>query len=280
MTEPRAPRPRRPGGRGRRAARRGGARAAATIVLTGGSTPRRAPTSTRRRSSPTGARPRSGGATSAACRPTTSSRTTGSPKRRCSTGSRRQPEVHRIRGELQPADAAGEYEQRSSTASTLDLLLLGLGPDGHVASLFPGSPQLAERERRVTSGEAGLEPFVDRVTMTLPTLLSAAGSSFLVAGAGKAEAVERAFRRRDQRGRAGEPAPRRARRRSTSTSTPPRGRPTGARPEDRRGPQLAASPARCARAPAAPARCRRRRRPRGTRRAPRTTRAPPRPPRA
>ena len=71
--------------------------------------------------------------------------------------------------------------------------LLGLGPDAHVASLFPGSPQLAERERRVTSGPAGLEPYVDRVTMTLPMLLSIARLILLVTGADKAEAVARAF---------------------------------------------------------------------------------------
>jgi 6-phosphogluconolactonase len=104
-----------------------------------------------------------------------------------------EPDVHRIRGELEPADAAGEYD-RKLDGVTLDLLLLGLGPDGHVASLFPGSPQLLERERRVTSGEAGLEPFVDRVTMTLPTLLSARQIVFIVTGADKAGAVVRAFR--------------------------------------------------------------------------------------
>jgi 6-phosphogluconolactonase len=105
----------------------------------------------------------------------------------------REPEVHRIRGELQPADAAGEYEKELDGVE-LDFLLLGLGPDGHMASLFPGSPQLEERERLVTSGLAGLEPWVDRVTLTLPALLSARRIVFLVTGPDKATAVERAFR--------------------------------------------------------------------------------------
>ena len=104
-----------------------------------------------------------------------------------------EPDTHRIRGELQPADAAGEYDNELEGVE-LDLLLLGLGPDGHVASLFPGSPQLEERERLVTSGPAGLEPFVDRVTLTLPTLLSANRIVLLVTGADKANAVQRAFR--------------------------------------------------------------------------------------
>jgi 6-phosphogluconolactonase len=104
-----------------------------------------------------------------------------------------QPHVNRIRGELPPVEAAEAYDAALDGVE-LDLLLLGLGPDAHVASLFPGTPQLAERSRRVTFGPAGLEPFVERVTMTLRTLLGARRMVVLVTGASKAEAVERAFR--------------------------------------------------------------------------------------
>jgi 6-phosphogluconolactonase len=100
--------------------------------------------------------------------------------------------VHRIRGELPPAEAADELDQALEGVE-LDLLLLGLGPDAHVASLFPGSPQLMVEDRRATSGPAGLEPFVDRVTMTMPEIRSAKRIVFIVDGASKADAVARAF---------------------------------------------------------------------------------------
>jgi 6-phosphogluconolactonase len=99
--------------------------------------------------------------------------------------------VHRIKGELGKEKAAADYDREVDEYS-LDLLLLGLGADGHVASLFPNAPTLQARER-VVSAEPGLEPFVDRVTMTLPTLQAGREILFLVSGESKADAVRRAF---------------------------------------------------------------------------------------
>jgi len=103
-------------------------------------------------------------------------------------------ETHRIRGELGAEAAADEYDALLRDVR-LDLVLLGLGADGHTASLFPDMPALAERERRAVPTEAKLEPFVDRVTMTIPVLASAAEVVFIVTGADKADAAERAFGR-------------------------------------------------------------------------------------
>jgi 6-phosphogluconolactonase len=76
----------------------------------------------------------------------------------------------------------------------LDLALLGLGPDGHTASLFPSKPELEENQRfAVGVPEAGMDPQVPRVTLTLPLFNSAREVVFLVAGADKARAVTRAF---------------------------------------------------------------------------------------
>jgi 6-phosphogluconolactonase len=164
----------------------------AAIALTGGSTPGRA------YEHAAAAVPDWGGASvwwgDERCVPPGDERSNyGLAKRTLLDRLERQPEVHRIHGELEPADAAGTYEQQLDGVA-IDVLLLGLGPDGHVASLFPGSPQLRERTRLVTSGPAGLEPFVDRVTLTLPALLAAREIVFLVSGAEKADAVKQAFR--------------------------------------------------------------------------------------
>lgn len=101
--------------------------------------------------------------------------------------------VHRIEGELGRDEAAARYDEELRAVDRFDVVLLGLGPDGHVASLYPDQPTLDETERRAIGAEAKLEPYVDRVTLTLPMLNAARLVLFLVAGEGKAEAVQRAF---------------------------------------------------------------------------------------
>jgi 6-phosphogluconolactonase len=100
--------------------------------------------------------------------------------------------VHRIRGELGAEAAAADYDRLLADVE-LGLALNGIGPDGHTASLFPNAPGLAERVRRALAAEAGLEPFVPRVTMTRPMFAAARELLYVVVGEGKAEAVRRAF---------------------------------------------------------------------------------------
>jgi 6-phosphogluconolactonase len=102
------------------------------------------------------------------------------------------PLVHAMQTRLPAAEAAAAYDEELRGA-LLDLVLLGLGPDGHTASLFPGSASLEETARLAVAAEPGLEPFVERVTLTIPALESAAHVIFLVVGEGKAEAARRAF---------------------------------------------------------------------------------------
>jgi 6-phosphogluconolactonase len=104
--------------------------------------------------------------------------------------------VHRIHGELGHSEAADAYEHdlRAAGPPAFDLLLLGLGPDGHLASLFPAQETLSERSRLVVGvPQAGLEPFVPRVSLTLPALALAKRIVFLVSGESKANAVAAAF---------------------------------------------------------------------------------------
>jgi 6-phosphogluconolactonase len=101
--------------------------------------------------------------------------------------------VHRMQGELGRDDGVREYKHELEGVGAFDLVLLGLGPDGHVASLFPGFPTLDVTGRDVIGSEAGHEPFVDRISMTLPRLCATDELLFLVAGEDKAEAAARAL---------------------------------------------------------------------------------------
>lgn len=104
--------------------------------------------------------------------------------------------VQRIGGELGPEEGAEDYDRRLRAAGppAFDLVLLGIGPDGHTASLFPGQSSLRVRDRlAIGVPEAGLEPFVPRVSLTLPALTSAHHVVVLAEGAGKADAIASAF---------------------------------------------------------------------------------------
>jgi 6-phosphogluconolactonase len=89
---------------------------------------------------------------------------------------------------LYEADLRGFYGagRLSARRPLFDIVLMGVGADGHTASLFPGHAELDEKERwAVGVPKAGLEPFVPRVTLTLPTLASTREMLFLVSGCGK-----------------------------------------------------------------------------------------------
>ncbi len=111
------------------------------------------------------------------------------------------PDVHRIAGELPPAEAAAAYSAHAARRlpagpdgfPQFDLILLGMGDDGHTASLFPGMPALAEAAAWVvpTDVPAYVRPNVPRVTLTFPVLNAAREALFLVTGGAKAGPLRR-----------------------------------------------------------------------------------------
>lgn len=104
--------------------------------------------------------------------------------------------IHRMRGESADLDSeASRYEAeictlfRGETVPSFNLVLLGMGADGHCASLFPHKASLSVHNRLVTPAEPGLHPFVPRLTFTYPLLNMAKQTLFLVSGADKAETL-------------------------------------------------------------------------------------------
>lgn len=93
---------------------------------------------------------------------------------------------------LSAREAAATYE-RGLPEKRFDLVLLGMGPDGHIASLFPGFAQLHEAEHKVVEVFDSPKPPPVRLSLTMPTLNHADSVWFLVSGEGKAEAVARAL---------------------------------------------------------------------------------------
>ncbi len=110
------------------------------------------------------------------------------------------PEAHihpMATGPVSADEAARDYEETmrqyfSDNRPRFDLVLLGLGAEGHTASLFPNSPALDEQVRWVRAVEVPADP-PSRLTLTLPVLSQAANAYFLVAGAGKARALRAAL---------------------------------------------------------------------------------------
>lgn len=106
--------------------------------------------------------------------------------------------VRRMAGEVPADNAAAEYDFElrrgmEERQPAFDLVLLGMGPEGHTASLFPGSSALVERHRMAVHVTVPAQP-PDRLTMTPPALASTRQILFMVTGADKAAAVAEVFK--------------------------------------------------------------------------------------
>jgi 6-phosphogluconolactonase len=110
-------------------------------------------------------------------------------------------QVHRMEGELEPQMAAARYESllrdsfrlEGAESPRFDLVQLGMGPDGHTASLFPHTEALHEMGRLVTANHVETVKDSWRITLTWPVINHATSVFFLIGGADKAELVQQVF---------------------------------------------------------------------------------------
>ena len=107
-------------------------------------------------------------------------------------------QIHRMMGELDPAEAAARYDMelrnafglKDSELPRFDLLQLGMGPDGHTASLFPHTDALHETSRLVTANHVATVKDSERITLTQPVINNAADVVYLVQGQDKAQILK------------------------------------------------------------------------------------------
>lgn len=113
-------------------------------------------------------------------------------------------QIYPMPGEGEPEEGAERYESglrrffglAPGTVPVFDFMLLGIGRDGHIASLFPGQASLEEKKRLILPVTGG-KPFVPRLTMTYPVINHARHVIFLVSGKGKASVIYAVLVQRD-----------------------------------------------------------------------------------
>ncbi len=105
--------------------------------------------------------------------------------------------VHKIRADLPIEDAVRDYEETLRSffddGPTFDILFLGMGRDGHTASIFPNSSLIHEDKKWVALAEAKLEPFVERITLTFPVINRSKNTFIMAGGREKLQVLDRVF---------------------------------------------------------------------------------------
>lgn len=105
--------------------------------------------------------------------------------------------VHRVAGERGAEAAADAYEAEVRAIGAFDVVMCGMGPDGHTMSLFPGHPELEIEDRLVVAVHDSPKPPPDRVTFTIPVIREARHTMLLVSGGQKADALRKVLKGAD-----------------------------------------------------------------------------------